>query len=97
VNLILRCLFAAIVLLACVPAGSAQSANEGPKKKTSSRLSQPASTEFQYFEGTNFQAVKLWFCDAAMIVVLPDEDSSLPAPVDALMPDTWQQLERTVW
>lgn len=60
----------------------------GAKKPV--RLMPKHNTEFQYFKGTNFQAVKLWFYDAAMIVVLPDEDSSLQALVDALTPDTWQ-------
>jgi serine protease inhibitor len=46
--------------------------------------------EFQYFKRTNFQAVKLNFYDAAMVVVLPDEDSTLQALVDGLTPDTWQ-------
>ena len=60
----------------------------GAKKQV--RLMPKHNTEFQYFNGTNFQAVKLWFYDAAMVVVLPDEDSSLQALVDALTPDTWQ-------
>jgi len=46
--------------------------------------------EFQYLKGTNFQAVKLYFYDAAMFVVLPDEDSTLQAFVDGLTPETWQ-------
>ena len=60
----------------------------GAKKPV--RLMPKHNTEFQYVKGTNFQAVKLWFYDAAMVVVLPDEDSSLQALVDALTPDTWQ-------
>jgi serine protease inhibitor len=60
----------------------------GAKKPV--RLMPKHNTEFQYFKGANFQAVKLSFYDAAMIVVLPDEDSSLQALVDALTPDTWQ-------
>lgn len=60
----------------------------GAKKPV--RLMPKHNTEFQYFKGANFQAVKLSFYDAAMVVVLPDEDSSLQALVDALTPDTWQ-------
>jgi serpin B len=60
----------------------------GAKKPV--RLMPKHNTEFQYFKGANFQAVKLWFYDAAMVVVLPDEDSSLQALVDALTPDTCQ-------
>lgn len=60
----------------------------GAKKPV--RLMPKHNTEFQYFKGTNFQAVKLSFYDAAMVVVLPDEDSSLQALVDELTPDTWQ-------
>jgi serine protease inhibitor len=48
------------------------------------------NSDFQYVKGTNFQAVKLYFYDAAMVVVLPDEDSTLQAFVDDLTPDMWQ-------
>jgi serine protease inhibitor len=47
-------------------------------------------SEFKYFKGPNFQAVKLDFYAAAMVVVLPEEDSTLQAFVDDLTPDTWQ-------
>jgi serine protease inhibitor len=60
----------------------------GAKKPV--RLMPKHNPEFLYFKGANFQAVKLPFYDAAMVVVLPDEDSSLQALVDALTPDTWQ-------
>lgn len=45
---------------------------------------------FQYFKGTSFQAVKLPFHDAAMVVVLPDEDSSLQALIDTLTIESWE-------
>jgi serpin B len=54
------------------------------------RMMPKHDSEFQYFRGTNFQAVKLNFYDAAMVVVLPNEDSTLEALVDALTPETWQ-------
>jgi serpin B len=54
------------------------------------RMMPKHDSEFQYFKGTNFQAVKLNFYDAAMVVVLPNEDSTLEALVDALTPETWQ-------
>jgi len=60
----------------------------GAKKPV--RMMPKHNPEFQYFKGANFQAVKLGFYDAAMVVVLPDEDSSLPAVVDALTIETWQ-------
>ena len=60
----------------------------GAKKQV--RMMPKHDPEFQYFKGTNFQAVKLNFYDAAMVVVLPDEDSTLKALVDGLTPDTWQ-------
>lgn len=60
----------------------------GAKKPV--RLMPKHNPGFQYFKGENFQAVKLWFYDAAMVVVLPDEDSSLQALVNELTPDTWQ-------
>ena len=60
----------------------------GAKKQV--RMMPKHDPEFQYFKGTNFQAVKLNFYDAAMVVVLPDEDSTLQALVDGLTPDTWQ-------
>jgi len=47
----------------------------------------------QYLKGPNFQAVKLPFYDAAMVVVLPDEDSTLQTFVDSLTPDAWQTWE----
>ena len=60
----------------------------GAKKRV--RMMPKHNPEFQYFKGTNFQSVKLDFYDAAMVVVLPDEDSTLQAFVDDLTPDTWQ-------
>lgn len=54
------------------------------------RMMPKHNEEFQYLKGSNFQAVKLNFYDAAMVVVLPDENSTLQAFVDALTPDTWQ-------
>jgi len=46
--------------------------------------------DFIYLKGPHFQAVRLNFFDAAMFIVLPDEDSSLQAFVDTLNPDIWQ-------
>jgi serine protease inhibitor len=60
----------------------------GAKKQV--RMMPKYSQEFQYLKGPKFQAVELYFYDAAMVVVLPDEDSTLQAFVDALTPDTWQ-------
>lgn len=48
------------------------------------------SPDFTYLKGSNFQAVKLNFYDAAMFVALPDENSSLQAFVDALTTESWQ-------
>lgn len=47
----------------------------------------------QYLKGPNFQALKLPFYKAAMIVVLPDEDSTLQTFVDSLTPNMWQTWE----
>ena len=60
----------------------------GAKKPV--RMMPKHNPEFQYLKGANFQAVKIGFYDAALVVVLPDEDSSLPAVVDALTIETWQ-------
>jgi serine protease inhibitor len=60
----------------------------GAKKTV--RMMPKHNPEFQYFKGENFQSVKLGFYDAAMVVVLPDEDSSLRAVVDALTIENWQ-------
>ncbi len=54
----------------------------GAKKPV--RMMPKHNPEFQYFKGENFPAVKLGFYSAAMVVVLPDEDSSLQAVVSAL-------------
>ncbi len=60
----------------------------GAKKPV--RLMPKHNLEFQYFKGANFQEVKLGFYDAAMVVVLPDEDSNLQAVVDVLTVENWQ-------
>jgi serpin B len=50
------------------------------------------SREFSYFKGPSFQAVNLEFYDAAMLIFLPDRDSSLAAFVDSLTPESWTSL-----
>jgi serine protease inhibitor len=60
----------------------------GAKKQV--RMMRKHDSEFKYFKGPSFQAVKLDFNDAAMVVVLPDEDSTLQAFVDDLTGDIWQ-------
>ncbi|HLJ88696.1 MAG TPA: serpin family protein [Candidatus Angelobacter sp.] len=50
--------------------------------------------EFEYLRGDSFQAVTLHLHDAAMMIFLPDEDSSLQAFVASLTPDKWSEWTR---
>jgi serine protease inhibitor len=48
-----------------------------------------ATREFTYFHGPKFQAVRLQYGHAGMLVFLPDEDSSLAELEKSLTPDNW--------
>jgi serpin B len=52
------------------------------------------SREFWYLTGPAFQAVKLEFYDAAMLIFLPKKDSNLAAFVDSLTPESWEAWVR---
>lgn len=46
---------------------------------------------FNYLQGTKFQAVRLDYLNARMIIFLPDESSSLAEFEQSLTPDTWAE------
>ena len=50
------------------------------------------SRDFLYLKGPSFQAVNLEFYGAAMLIFLPDKDSTLAAFVDSLTPESWTAL-----
>lgn len=50
------------------------------------------SRKFGYLRGTKFQAVALEYLHAKMIVVLPDESSSLSEFIQSLTADRWSEL-----